>query len=85
MDTKFLLFLMFFLVFVISVATAVYALMENKSALPENFGSFETDLKKSKILGNNSKEVYRDGILDNYHNYKVTQYISEKSTACILY
>ena len=57
---------MFFLVLAISAATAVYALMENRSDLPESFGSIGTDLKKSKTLENNSKEVYRDGILDNY-------------------
>lgn len=84
MDRKFLLFLMFFLVLVISSVTAVYAVMENKGALSENFKSFGADLKKSKTLENNSKEVYRDGIIDNYNNYKVTQYISEKSTVFTL-
>lgn len=75
---------MFFLVLVISSVTAVYAVMKNKGALSENFKSFGADLKKSKTLENNSKEVYRDGILDNYNNYKVTQYISEKSTVFTL-
>ncbi len=75
---------MFFLVLVISSVTAVYAVMENKGVLSENFKSFGADLKKSKTLENNSKEVYRDGILDNYNNYKVTQYISEKSTVFTL-
>jgi hypothetical protein len=80
MNKRLLLAIMFLLVLVISVATAAHALIENRRALPESFGSVGTDLKKSKILGNNSKEVYRDGILDNYNNYKVTQYISEKIT-----
>ncbi|MGB9927821.1 MAG: hypothetical protein ACPK85_05385 [Methanosarcina sp.] len=80
MDRKFwlpfILIVFLMLSFGSSVISAAYNLIENKGL---SAGNIQDDLKEIKIKINNSRGVYKDGIIDNFDNFKTTEYPSEKS------
>lgn len=70
-----ILILFLLILFAGSAISIAYNLIENKD-LPA--GNFQEDLKEIKIKFNNSRGFYKDGIIDNFDNFKTGEYPSEQ-------